>query len=166
MNKPVFSIVGKSGAGKTTLIEKLVPALKAKGLRVGTIKHDAHRFDIDREGKDSYRHFSAGSDTVVIASSEKLALVKRLEAPMPIDEIVERYFSDADIVLTEGYKKGDKPKIEAHRKDMANELLCGPEDKLIAVVTDEKINLQCPQFQWSEIDKLADFVIEQCPKSK
>lgn len=162
MKKPVISIVGKSGAGKTTLIEKLLPALKSRGLRVGTLKHDAHRFDIDHEGKDTYRHFQAGSDTVVIASAEKLAMVKRLDAAMQIAEIVEQYFQDIDLVLTEGYKSGDKPKIEVHRKGVSPELLCGPEDNLIAVITDEEMGVNCPQFRWSQIELLADFIIEKC----
>ena len=97
---PVVSVVGRSGSGKTTLIEKLVPALKARGLRVGTIKHDAHRFEIDREGKDSWRHRQAGAEAVLISSREKIALVRDVEGEWTLSELVDRYLSHLDIVVT------------------------------------------------------------------
>lgn len=165
MRPPVVSIVGKSGAGKTSLIEKLMPALKARGLRVATLKHDAHRFEIDHEGKDTYRHFQAGSDAVVIASSEKLAMVRRLQGAMTLDAIIESYLTDVDLVLTEGYKSGNKPKIEVHRKAISQELLCGPGDNLVAVVTDDDIKVDCPVFKWADIESLADF-IQKMPEHK
>ncbi|MGZ8450454.1 MAG: molybdopterin-guanine dinucleotide biosynthesis protein B, partial [Candidatus Deferrimicrobiaceae bacterium] len=87
---PAVAIVGNSGAGKTTLLERLIPALKGKGYRVGIIKHDAHRFDIDHPGKDSHRFTAAGADTMVITSKEKLAMVKRHTASPPIEELLER----------------------------------------------------------------------------
>ena len=84
---PIVSIVGKSDAGKTTLLEKLIPELKRRGYRVATIKHDAHQFEIDHPGKDSYRHFHAGADWTIIGSPAKLALVRRLERELSLDEI-------------------------------------------------------------------------------
>jgi molybdopterin-guanine dinucleotide biosynthesis protein B len=97
---PIVSIVGKSDAGKTTLIEKLIPELKRRGYRVATIKHDAHQFDIDHPGKDSYRHFHAGADWTIIGSPAKLALVRRLDREFTLDEIAAQ-ITDVDLILTE-----------------------------------------------------------------
>ena len=103
MGIPIISIVGKSNSGKTTLIEKIIPLLKDRGYRVGTIKHDVHGFEIDHEGKDTYRHFQAGTDTVLIASSKdkKLALIKKVNESLSLDELTETFFPDIDIIITE-----------------------------------------------------------------
>src|SRR5512139_1928743 len=105
-NVPVttVSFVAKSGTGKTTLLEQVIVELKRRGYRVGVIKHDAHRFDIDHPGKDSYRLTAAGADTMLISSPEKLAVIKKHEASPPLDVLVATYFSDVDIVLAEGFK--------------------------------------------------------------
>ena len=108
---PAISFVGDSGSGKTTLIEALLPRLIARGYRVGAIKHDAHRFQIDHAGKDSYRFSHAGAEAMVISSANQLALVKKTSASTPIEEILRAYFSDFDLVLTEGYRKSLLPKI-------------------------------------------------------
>lgn len=159
MKPPIISVVGKSGSGKTTLIEKLVPRLKALGVKVSIIKHDAHRFEIDHQGKDSYRHFHAGGDAVVITSAEKLALVKRLEQPMPVDEIVDRYLEDADIVITEGYKNGDKPKIEVFRPEAHPMPLCGPGDNRVALVTNADTACDCPRFKLDDVNGVVQFIL-------
>jgi len=105
-NPGAIAIVGNSGAGKTTLLERLIPALKRKGVRVGVVKHDAHRFDIDHPGKDSHRLTAAGADTMMITSASMLAMVKRHAASPPIEELLERYFSDMDLVLVVRGKGG------------------------------------------------------------
>ncbi len=156
---PVISIVGKSDAGKTTLLEKLIAELKKRGYRVGTIKHDTHGFEIDQPGKDSWRHAQAGSDVVMIASPSKLALIKRLENELTLDEVAS-YITDVDIILTEGYKRADKPKIEVHRKSVGGELLCSPQE-LLAVVTDEPLNVPVPQFSFDEAEALVDLIERQ-----
>ena len=97
------SFVAKSGTGKTTLMEKVIGMLKDRGYRVGAIKHDVHRFEIDHPGKDSQRFTAAGADTMLISSPEILALVKKHQASPPIEQLLEQYFSDVDIVLTEGF---------------------------------------------------------------
>lgn len=157
----IISIVGKSNSGKTTLIEKLIPALERRGVRVGTIKHDAHRFDIDHPGKDTYRHFAAGARSVLIASGEKLALVKRLSGPVPLDELAERYIDDVDIIITEGYKSGDKPKVEVFRKEAHKEPLCGPGDNRVALVTDADVDADCPRFGLDDVEGVAEFIVEK-----
>jgi len=124
MKPHAIAIVGNSGARKTTLLERLIPALKGKGRRVGVVKHDAHRFDIDHPGKDSHRLTAAGADTMMITSSSKLAMVKRHPSSPPIEELLERYFADMDLVLVEGFRGSSLPKIEVHRKAFRSALIC------------------------------------------
>lgn len=128
---PIISIVGRTNSGKTTLVERIIPEFKKRGYRVGAIKHDVHEFEIDHEGKDTFRMSSAGADTVVIASNEKMAMVKSIDHEYTIDEMAAWLFPDVDIVITEGFKKQDKPKIEVTN---TGELLCSKENNLIAVV--------------------------------
>ncbi len=156
---PIISIVGKSEVGKTTLLEKLIPELKKRGYRIGVIKHDAHGFEIDKPGKDSWRLAQAGSDSVLISSPRKLALVKQVERERTPDELLA-YLSEVDIVLTEGYKRGDKPKIEVFRRSLGGELLCS-EEELLALVTDQPFDFQVPQFDLEDAVGLADLIEER-----
>src|SRR3989304_10168370 len=98
---PIISIVGKSDVGKTTLIEKLIPELKNRGYRVATIKHDVHGFDMDIEGKDSWRHKKAGADTVIISSPAKVGIVKDVERDLMLEELRGRYIQNVDIIISE-----------------------------------------------------------------
>ncbi len=163
MAVPVVSVVAKSGTGKTTLLEKLIRRLKEKGYRVGVVKHDAHRFEIDHEGKDSWRLTQAGADTMVISSPAKLAMIKQHTAdqePGP-EDILEGYFGDVDIVLTEGFKKNSFPKIEVHRSQRSDRLLCRGEahdPQLIAVASDETLELDVPVFDINDIEAISDFI--------
>ena len=131
---PVVSVVGKSGVGKTTALEKVIAELKSRGYRVGTVKHDTHGFDVDKPGKDSWRHARAGSDIVVISGPRKMALIQQLSREMPLDKIVS-LMGEVDLVLTEGYKLGDKPKIEITRRERGTELLC-QRDELECIMAD------------------------------
>ncbi|MCU0662235.1 MAG: molybdopterin-guanine dinucleotide biosynthesis protein B [Myxococcota bacterium] len=158
-----LSIVAKSGTGKTTLLEKLIPALKRRGRRVAVIKHDAHRFDIDHPGKDTHRLYQAGADAVLISSAEKLALIRRCEHATPIEQLIETYFPDMELVLTEGYKHGPLPKLEVHRKERSTELLCRGQNRdetLVAVASDEQLALDVPVLELEDIEAIADFVEE------
>lgn len=139
MIAPVVSIVGTSGSGKTTLLEKVVGELVGKGYSVGTIKHDAHGFELDREGKDSWRHKKAGAKTVVLSSPGKLAVIKDIRGEWPPERIASSFFPDADIVITEGYKKGPFPKIEVIRKANKKKPVCLKDKGLIAIATDTGI---------------------------
>ncbi len=156
---PVISVVGKSDSGKTTLLEKLIPELKRRGYRVGTVKHDVHGFDIDHPGKDTWRHAQAGSDHVVIASSEKLASIRRLDHELTLDEIVAE-MDDVDIVLTEGYKRAGKLKIEVSRAARSTELICRP-DELLAIATDHPVELDVPQFDLDDAKGIVDLIEER-----
>ncbi len=153
---PIVSIVGKSDSGKTTLIEKLVPELVRRGYRVGTVKHDVHGFDVDREGKDSWRHKQAGARSVLIASPARIALIEDVDRDLPLQEIRDRYFSDVDLVLTEGYKRGPMPKIEVSRRERSRELICTEADDLVAVVSDQDHEVNVPVFRFEEVPALAD----------
>ena len=152
----IISVVGKSGSGKTTLIEKLIPELKKRGYRIGIIKHAHHGFDIDKQGKDSWRHKEAGADTVLVASPGKIAMVKN-DKYDSLDGLA-KYFDDVDLVITEGYKREDKPKIEVFRTDRHKEPLCSNVNNLIAFVTDSDIDLNVPKFGLEEIEELADWL--------
>jgi molybdopterin-guanine dinucleotide biosynthesis protein B len=153
---PVVSIVGKSNAGKTTLVEKLVRELKQRKYRVATIKHDVHGFQLDTPGKDSWRHGEAGSDCVVISSPSKMAMICRVERELAIDEILA-LLPDVDIVLTEGYKRGDKPKIEVSRGETGQGLLCSAEE-LIAIATDQSHDIPVRQFGLEDAAGLVDYL--------
>jgi molybdopterin-guanine dinucleotide biosynthesis protein MobB len=164
MTVKAISFVAKSGTGKTTLLEKVIARLKERGYRVGVVKHDAHRFDIDHPGKDSHRLAAAGADTMLIASPEKLALVKKHAASPPIAELLATYFADVDIVLTEGFKQSSMPKIELHRQERSATLICrGVENDptLLAVASDEPLELDVPVLDLNDAGAIADFIEEK-----
>lgn len=163
MTAKAVSFVAKSGTGKTTLLEKVIAHLKERGYKVGVIKHDAHRFDIDHPGKDSYRLTAAGADTMLISSPEKLAMVKKHTQSPPIEELIETYFSDVDIVLTEGFKKSGMPKVEINRKERSTTLLCRGESHdptLVAVASDADLDLDVPVLDLNDPSAVADFIEE------
>ena len=152
----MISIVGRSQSGKTTLIEKLIPELKRRGYKIGTIKHSHHIFDFDRTGKDSWRHKDAGAETVIIASPGKIAMVKN-DYQGSLDSL-QKFFGDLDLVITEGYKKEDKPKIEVVRAARQTDVLLKNDRHLVAVVSDVAIKLDVPVFDLEDIGQLADFI--------
>jgi len=164
MQIKAVSFVAKSGTGKTTLLEKVIVELKGRGYRIGVIKHDAHRFDIDHPGKDSHRLSAAGADTMLISSPEKLAIVKKHQAAPPIEELIATYFQDVDIVLTEGFKQSGMPKLELHRKERSATLLCRGErhdPTLIAVASDEPLELDVPVLDLNDAAQVAQFIVER-----
>ena len=152
----MISVVGRSGVGKTTALELIVRELKRRGYRVGTVKHDAHGFDIDKPGKDSWRHAQAGSDAVVVSGPRKMALIRQLDEEMPLDEIVG-LMGGVDIVLTEGYKRGDKPKIEVTRRERGTELLCQAQE-LIGIMADYPVSMPVPQFALDDAAGVVDLL--------
>jgi molybdopterin-guanine dinucleotide biosynthesis protein MobB len=142
---PVVTIIGKSKSGKTTLLEKLIPVLRQKGYRVGTLKHHSHPgFEVDQPGKDSWRHAQAGSQQVVIAAPDKIASYRFIEAELSLDDVLGE-FRDVDIILVEGYKQAKKPSIEIVRAERGIELI-GSIEQWIAVATDTQLDVPVPQF--------------------
>lgn len=155
---PIVSIIGKSDSGKTTLIERLIPELNSRGYRVGTVKHDAHSFEIDKEGKDSWRHGRAGARVVVISSPDKLAVIKRVDREQDLDALSQYLEGEVDLVLTEGYKRGDKEKIEVFKSTEHRELMSTAEDKLVAVASDVEMDPGVPCYHVDDVDGIADFI--------
>jgi molybdopterin-guanine dinucleotide biosynthesis protein MobB len=151
MNIPVYSVVAFSNTGKTTMLEKLIPILKNHGLRVAVVKHDAHEFEIDREGKDSWRMTRAGADVTVVSSQTKAAFMENRY--VPIDEIIAR-IKDVDIIITEGYKHGPWPKIALRRAEN-NQPFPLPPEECFAVMSDQPVDTKTPCFTLNEAEKLA-----------
>ncbi|WP_303722775.1 molybdopterin-guanine dinucleotide biosynthesis protein B [Malonomonas rubra] len=159
---PAVSFIARSGTGKTTLVTKLISELKSRGYKVGAIKHDAHKFEIDHPGKDSYRFTESGADSMLISSSRKLALVKQYEKPPQIEEMIRDYFADVDIVLIEGFKQIGLPKIEVHRQEHGATLLCRGEkydSSLLAVASDSELDLDVPLLDLNRPDQVVDFLV-------
>ena len=155
--KEFVSLVGKSGAGKTTLIEKVVIELKHRGYRVGTIKHHSHSgFDIDIPGKDSWRFAQAGSDHIVISAPDKIASYKKVDRELSLDEI-SATMADVDIILVEGYRKSNKPMIEILRMQNSKEFIGSPE-LWIALVADFPITYNIPKFGLNDINGIVTLV--------
>lgn len=160
MAAPFVSFVGRSGSGKTTLLVKVVRALARKGYRVGTVKHFRHEFETDRPGKDSYRHFHAGAAASMIASEEKLALVKRLPRPLSLRRIVSEHFPDMDLVVAEGFKGEPGPKIEVLRRAVSREPVCPPRGGgLLALVCDFAVpGYPQPRLRSGEVRKIVRLI--------
>lgn len=156
-NTPIITFVGKSGTGKTTLLEQLIPLLKSHGLRLAVLKHDAHHFEMDKPGKDTYRFTAAGADVVTISNPEKFALIERPAAELTVADIVSR-LPQVDLVLTEGYKKSDYPKIEIHRA-VLNRPILTPAAQLLAVMTDEPLDISAPQLPLEDISGCAKIIL-------
>lgn len=153
---PIVSIVGKSNSGKTGLIEKLVQELKSRGYRVATIKHTRQNLTLDEPGKDSWRHIQAGSDATMISGSDKIMLIKPVAPDISLEQIARLFGEDYDIILTEGFKEGDAPKIEVHRKEVSPPF--ATVKKLIAIATDEPLETKTRQFPLDDIKGLADLL--------
>ena len=157
MTIPLVTLIGKSGCGKTTLLEKLVAELKHRGYRLATVKHHSHRgFDIDQPGKDSWRFAQAGSDHVVIASPDKIASYRKIERELSLNEIAAG-ISDVDLILVEGYKQAEKPALEVLRAESSRELI-GSREQRFAVAADFPLDLGVPHFGLDDVREIADLI--------
>ena len=162
----LIGLSGWSGSGKTTLITALVPALRARGRTVSTIKHAHHSFDIDKPGKDSFVHRQAGAEEVLIASNRRWALMRELrdEPEPPLRELLTR-LAPVDLVLIEGFKRESHPKIEIHRAAVGKPLLYPEDPHMVAVASDPRLeDAPIPHVGLSDIDAIADLV-ERCAVS-
>jgi molybdopterin-guanine dinucleotide biosynthesis protein B len=155
----IISIVGQKNIGKTTLINDIIPKLKERGHTVGTLKYHISRFDIDHEGKDTYKYFHSGADSIVLTTQDKLAVVKRLPNPLKLIEIIETYLNDVGIALVEGYRENDYPRIrivdsqesKTAKEDSDNELLLLKE------------NGKTKRFSSKDISKALGFIENNLP---
>ena len=157
----VIGIAGWSGAGKTTLIEKLIPRLIARGLTVSLLKHAHHLFDIDKPGKDSYRHREAGAHEVLIGSDQRWVLMHELRGePEPTLEQHLRRFSACDLVLIEGYKHAPMPKLEVHRPATGKPLLHPSDPNVVAIAADAPVASALPVLDLNDPDTIAAFILD------
>ena len=160
MTKKVFGFAGYSGSGKTTLIEQLIPRFVNAGLRVSLIKHAHHAFDIDKPGKDSFRHREAGASEVLVTSDTRWVLMHELrgEREHTLEEQIER-FSPCDLVLVEGFKRAVIPKLEIHRPSFGQPLLSGVDANIVAIATDAPVKTGLPILDLNDPDEIAQFII-------
>ena len=157
----VFGFAGWSGSGKTTLIEQLIPRFVLRGLKVSLIKHAHHLFDIDQPGKDSWRHREAGASEVLITSDQRWVLMHELrdEAEPDLERQLER-FSPCDLILVEGYKHADIPKLEVHRPSTGKPLLHPDDPNIVAIAADAPLASGVPLLDLNDPDAVAAFIIE------
>ena len=165
MTSPVFIFVGHSGSGKTTLVEKLLPELTTRGLRLATIKHAHHKVELDKEGKDSWRYKKAGAVMSMLVTSNELQIVADAVDHREPGQLAERFLGEADMVLAEGFSLAPGDKIEILRRECGKPPRCAIEDGLIAIVTDmDEIYPQLPHFDLDDIAGLADFLLEHAAR--
>jgi molybdopterin-guanine dinucleotide biosynthesis protein B len=158
---PVLAFIGKPNCGKTTLIEKLIPALADKGVRVGTIKHHHGEIQMDTPGKDTWRHKQAGAQVVLLSSPVGIGLIQDTAEDTPVEDLVSRHFQNVDLVVVEGYKWSTLPKIEVFRSAVYDEPMQEPGETLIATVSDVEIRQDLPWFKYDEIGSLVEFILEK-----
>lgn len=159
-----FGLVGWSGSGKTTLMEQLIPELTGRGFSISTMKHTHHKFEIDKPGKDSFKHRMAGATEVAVMSSTRWALVHELrEADEPsVDEMIAK-MSPVDLVLIEGFKTHTHPKVEIFRPSVREAMLQPEDETVVAVATDEDLgDLAVPVLDLNNVPQVADFIIAYC----
>ncbi|MBI2278223.1 MAG: molybdopterin-guanine dinucleotide biosynthesis protein B [Dechloromonas sp.] len=156
----VFGIAGYSGSGKTTLLEKLIPQLTGRGLKVSVIKHAHHGFDIDRPGKDSYRHREAGASEVLLSCNDRWALMheRRADSDVTLNELLGR-LAPCDLVLIEGFKQEPVPKLEVYRPENGKPPLFPERDDIVAVATDAEIVTTLPTLPLNDMAAIASFII-------
>lgn len=156
----IYGVTGWKNAGKTTLMERLVTEITARGYSVSTLKHAHHAFDVDQPGKDSYRHRSAGATEVLIASGARWALMHELrEAEEPPLAHFLTKLSPVDLVLVEGYKREAHPKIEAHRAATGAPLIAREEPSVRAIASNDPLDIDVPIIPLDDAPAIADFIL-------
>jgi len=169
MSMRVIGLAGWSGAGKTTLITRVIPVLVRRGLKVATVKHAHHAFDIDRPGKDSWQHREAGASEVAVASSRRWAVVHELrdEAEPSLAELLAK-LSPVDLVIIEGFKRHSHPKLEVYRATVGKPLIYPQDDCVVAIASDAPLpQAQLPVLMLDDIEGIANVLqAEALPRER
>jgi len=158
----VIGLAGWSGSGKTTLLARVIPRLTARGLRVSTIKHAHHAFDIDQPGKDSHTHRMAGATEVLVSSANRFALMHELRGSgeWPLDALLEK-LSQVDLVLVEGFKTQAHPKLEVYRTAVGKPALHPEDENIVAIASDAPLEASVPVVALDDIEAVADILVER-----
>ncbi len=159
----IYGVVGWKNSGKTTLVERLVTEITARGLTVSTVKHAHHTFDVDQEGKDSFRHRSAGAREVLLASRNRWALMHEMhdDTEPSLSELLQK-LSSVDLVLIEGYKRDSHAKLEAHRAETKQGLLASKDQTVSAVASNYVVaGLSVPQFDLDDVTGIASYILKE-----
>ena len=165
MAVPIVSFVGRSNSGKTTLIERVIPELVRAGYKVATVKHAGHGFDLDTEGKDSWRHKRAGASSVMVLSKGSMAMFADVSDQINVEEVRDRFLDQTyDLIIAEGWKHEGYPKIVIIREQVG-EIPVSTEG-LLAVVSDRQIDLSVPLFGLDDVVGVAALIMKQFPKSQ
>jgi molybdopterin-guanine dinucleotide biosynthesis protein B len=157
----IIGLAGWSGSGKTTLLAKVIPRIVARGLRVSTLKHAHHAFDVDQPGKDSHTHRMAGATEVLVSSANRWALVHELrgDAELTLAALLDR-LSPVDLVLVEGYKREPHPKLEVHRPSLGKPLIHPDDPAIVAVASDEPLPAaRVPVIDLDDVEGVAELLI-------
>ena len=163
MAVPILCFVGRSNSGKTTLIERVIPELVRAGYKIATVKHAGHGFDLDTEGKDSWRHKQAGASAVVIISKSSLAMFADVSDHMNVEDVREHYLdSSYDLILAEGWRSEGYPKIVVVR-DQIGEVPVS-QDGLLAVVSNKPVDTSVPLLDPDDVSAVAALIIRNFPK--
>jgi molybdopterin-guanine dinucleotide biosynthesis adapter protein len=164
MTVPILSFVGRSNSGKTTLIERVIPELVRAGYKVATVKHAGHGFDLDTEGKDSWRHKQAGASSVMVLSKGSMAMFADVSDQMKVEEVRDRFLDHTyDLIIAEGWKHEHYPKIVIIREQIG-EIHISTEG-LLAVVSDKPIDLHVPLFDLDDVIGVAALIMKHFPRS-
>lgn len=166
----VIGLAGWSGAGKTTLVCKLIPALRRRGISVSTVKHAHHRFDVDTPGKDSYEHRAAGASEVLVSSGQRWALMHELrDEPEPGIETLLEKLSPVDLVIIEGFKREGHQKLEVWRRSVAKPLLAQEDPRIVAICSDGPVPEAAdlpggprPVLDLDDVEGIAHFLVMHC----
>ena len=163
----ILGFVAKSGTGKTTLISRLIPILNERGYKVGLIKHSHHDFETDQPGKDSYRLRKAGASPVVLVSKHRRAVITELSSGEPtLDEQLHCFLgTEVDLILVEGFKHENFPKIELHRAELAHRLMHLRDKAIIAIVSNTKVDTHLPCLDINKPEQVVDYITHEFMKN-
>jgi molybdopterin-guanine dinucleotide biosynthesis adapter protein len=158
----IIGLAGWSGAGKTTLVAKLIPSITARGLTVSTVKHAHHAFDVDQPGKDSYMHRMAGATEVLVSSQNRFALMHELRgAPEPALPALLAKLAPVDLVIIEGYKRDPHPKLEVFRAGVGKPLIHPDDPYVVAIASDAPLpQAQVPRVSLDDTEAIIDILLE------